>query len=74
MVINTLVTLGVFLIVGVGGALVTWPNVPWTALLVSGVALNLIVPIAFYPVSKTLWLAIEMSYNPPDEPKPTDQP
>ncbi len=63
MIINTTVTFGLFIVVMVGWAVATWPDVPWTALLVTGLALMLVVPIAFYPWSKSFWMAIELSYH-----------
>jgi uncharacterized protein (DUF983 family) len=67
--INTVVTfvsfVGLFVILTV----VTWPDVPWTGVMVATLGVNLIVPVIFYPVSKTLWSAIEISWHPlePDE-------
>jgi hypothetical protein len=31
----------------------------------TGIVINLIVPLLFYPLSKTLWVAIEISVHPP---------
>lgn len=39
---------------------ITWPDVPWTLITVVGILLMVIFPIAFYPISKTLWLAIDI--------------
>jgi uncharacterized protein (DUF983 family) len=50
----------------VGGMLVTWPDVPWTLLLVGGVVLNLVVPIAGYPWSKTTWMGLHLTFVPLD--------
>lgn len=47
------------------GMLVTWPDVPWTALLVAGLVLNAVVPVVFYPWSKTAWLGIELFFTGP---------
>jgi hypothetical protein len=66
--INTVVTLGVFVIVFVGVMASTWPNVPWTELMVGGAALNIVFPIVFYPLSKTLWVALETAIHPPERP------
>lgn len=57
--INTGATEGLFLVVFVLGMVLTWPDVPWTALLVIGVALTLLFPILFHPVSRTTWIALE---------------
>ena len=69
MIINTTLTFALFLGVFVGGMVVFWPDVPWAGLLAVSVVVMGGVPIAFYPRSKTTWLAIELSYHPlePDE-------
>ena len=38
----------------------TWPNVPWVLLTILGVTLNAVVPVLFYPWSKTIFLAIDL--------------
>lgn len=45
----------------------TWPTVPWRGLMWGGVALMVALPIAFYPYSRTLWLAIDLTFRPPHE-------
>lgn len=55
----------VFGLVFVVGLLVTWPDPPWTALLLIGLALNLTLPIVFYPTSKAVWMGLELFFNPP---------
>jgi len=45
-----------FFAVFLGGLAVTWPDVPWLALLLAGLAVMATFPIVFYPYSKTLWL------------------
>ena len=45
--------------------LLTWPDVPWTTIKWSLLALMVPVPILFYPFAKTLWLAIDLSLRPP---------
>jgi uncharacterized protein (DUF983 family) len=64
LIINTTVTFGSFLAMFVGGILVTWPDVPWTELGVITIVANGVIPVVFYPVSKTLWLALEMGWHP----------
>lgn len=64
MIIVTTITFSLFLLLLVGGMVVTWPDVPWTALLVITVTVNLIVPIVAYPRSKTLWSAMELGWHP----------
>lgn len=43
---------------------VTWPDVPWAMVLSITAIVNVVVPILFYPVSKVLWLGLEMSWHP----------
>ena len=64
LIINTTVTFGAFLVVFVGGILLTWPEVPWTLVGVITIAINGVIPVVFYPVSKTLWLALELGWHP----------
>lgn len=65
MIINLVATEALFGLLLVGGMLLTWPTVPWTTLLVAGIAVNAVFPLAFYPWSKTLWLATDLLFNPP---------
>jgi uncharacterized protein (DUF983 family) len=51
-------------VLGAGIAL-TWPEVPWTLLMVVGVTTMVAVPIVFYPYSKSLWVAGDYLLNPP---------
>lgn len=63
-IINTVVSFGAFILVFGGLILATWPNVPWRAVLAVTVVANATIPVAFYPISKTLWLALELSWHP----------
>ncbi|MFI5235150.1 MAG: DUF983 domain-containing protein [Gemmatimonadales bacterium] len=42
----------------------TWPDPPWTLLQFGGVALMVLLPVLFYPFSKTLFLALDLTFNP----------
>lgn len=68
-IINTTVIFATFLVVFGGMVLLTWPDVPWPAVLGATALANVIIPVVFYPLSKTVWLALEMSWHPlePDE-------
>jgi uncharacterized protein (DUF983 family) len=48
----------------VAAAAATWPTPPWTALLWGGAALMVTLPVAFYPFSKTLFLAPDLVFRP----------
>ena len=42
----------------------TWPNPPWDAIFWGGIALMILLPIVFFPFSKTLWLAFDLIFRP----------
>lgn len=60
MAVNLGVTEALFGALFVLAVVLTWPDVPWFALTVAGVALNVVVPIVFYPFSKTIFLAFDV--------------
>ena len=42
----------------------TWPAPPWEAMRWGGIALMILLPIAFLPFSRTLWLAFDLAFRP----------
>jgi uncharacterized protein (DUF983 family) len=50
----------------------TWPDVPWTAVLVAVVVIAVIVPLGFHPYSRTLWIAGERHFHLRAHPDATD--
>jgi len=63
---NTIVSFGLLLVtIGVGFA-VTYPDPPVAVLLVLAVAVAGVFPVLFYPISKSLWSAIDMAMRPPE--------
>jgi len=64
LIINTTGVFASFLLVFIGGIALTWPDVHWVYLGVLTVATMAILPIVFYPLSKTLWMALELSWHP----------
>ena len=64
LIVNTTVVFGSFLLVFVGGMAMTWPEVRWGVLGALTVGTMAILPIVFYPLSKTLWMALELSWHP----------
>ena len=42
----------------------TSPNQPWTAIEISAGVLAVVMPFAFFPFSRTLWLAWDLSFRP----------
>lgn len=81
MAVNLGITELLFAVLLVTWAVLAWPDVPWVWLTVAGLALNAIVPIVFYPISKTIFLAVDLLtlhtnertwIRPPDpEPEPS---
>jgi hypothetical protein len=72
MVLNYIVAVGLWLVVLVVGLILTLPDVPVLALTLASVAVLLLVTLAFYPRSKTIWAAVEYlvlraepGYHPP---------
>jgi hypothetical protein len=72
MVINLAVTQVLLLSTLVVLLIVTWPDVPWTAALVVVVAIAVIVPVAFHPFSRMLWVAGERHVHLRAHPDATD--
>jgi len=42
----------------------TWPTPSWNALTALTVAIAVIAPIALYPTTKALWLAVDLMFRP----------
>lgn len=68
MLINSAVTMGLWLAVFIGLVVLTWPEVPWTLVLVVTVGVALVVPFVFHPLSRTLWVALERHVRARTEP------
>ena len=62
--VNTVVTFGLLFIVGFIGVITTWPDISAVAVLVPCVAIAVVVPVLFYPVSYTLWAAVDLASRP----------
>jgi hypothetical protein len=44
--------------------ILTWPNPSWTGVEVLALVLAVALPFAFFPFSRTLWLAWDLSFRP----------
>jgi len=64
--INTMVSFTLLLAVIAVGFTVTYPDPPVTTLLVVAVGVAALFPVFFFPISKSLWSAIDMAMRPPD--------
>jgi uncharacterized protein (DUF983 family) len=43
----------------------TWPNPPWSFVLLGGAAQMILTPIVFYPFAKALWLMADLVFRSP---------
>lgn len=60
MTINTGASIATFAVAFAAGLWLTWPEVPWETLTIVVAAAVGVLHILFYPVAKTLWLAVDL--------------
>jgi uncharacterized protein (DUF983 family) len=65
MMFNIVLAESIFAVVLITTLVMTWPDVPWTALEYGAPAAMLVAPIALYPFSKLVWLAFDLALRPP---------
>ncbi len=63
--VNTSLTLVLLTGAIVAAVALTWPTPPWDAISIGMVIAALTVPVAIFPWSKTLYLALDVSFRPP---------
>lgn len=62
--INTIVSFGI-LLVSLGVSFVaTLPDIPVVPLMIGHVILAIVVPVVFYPISRTVWTAVDIAMRP----------
>jgi uncharacterized protein (DUF983 family) len=64
MMFNLVLSEGLLAVVMVLAMIVMWPDVPWEPLWYTGMVLMVIAPVAFYPLSHTIWLASDILIRP----------
>lgn len=64
--VNLFLTEGVFALALLAGVGFSWPDVPWGWLTAACVALALGVPVAVFPFTKLLYLAVDLAFRPPE--------
>jgi uncharacterized protein (DUF983 family) len=62
-IVNTAVTEAIFGILFIATLIATIPEVPWLPLLLVAVLTNTVIPIVFFPFSKTVWVAVNVFYT-----------
>jgi uncharacterized protein (DUF983 family) len=50
--------------VPIAWAVAKWPNPPWTSIQIVAAVLAIGLPFLFFPFSRTLWLAWDLSFRP----------
>jgi uncharacterized protein (DUF983 family) len=64
MIMNTTVTFLLFGVAFIGLIVATWPDVQWGAVMATSIGICGLVPLLFYPISKSLWFGLETSWHP----------
>jgi uncharacterized protein (DUF983 family) len=54
----------IFMALFLGILFATWPNPPWTVLQYGGALLMVLAPVALYPFTKTMFLAMDLTVRP----------
>lgn len=62
--LNTIVSFGVLLVSLIISVALTLPDIPIVPLMVGNVALAVVVPVLFFPASRTLWTAVDVAMRP----------
>jgi len=60
MVINTAMSMAVFAAILAVGMVAFWPDVPWLAIQIASAFAITVSSVFFYPMSKTVWLGIDL--------------
>jgi len=63
--VNTIIVGAIFTIVFVTAMALTIPDIPWVTILMAVIPIMSVGPLLVYPFSKTLWLAIDISFLQP---------
>ncbi|HUH07701.1 MAG TPA: DUF983 domain-containing protein [Egibacteraceae bacterium] len=64
MIVNIGAAQLLFMALLLGTMALTWPDVPWTGLLIGTAAVMVAFPIWFYPRTKTLWIWLDLRVHP----------
>lgn len=62
--INTIVSFGILLGAMVVSFIVTFPDIPVVPLMVGLATIAVVVPVLFFPISRTLWTGIDIAMRP----------
>ncbi|HBY45805.1 MAG TPA: hypothetical protein DEU95_01495 [Chloroflexi bacterium] len=62
MAFNIVLTELIFAVLLVAIVIATWPDIPVWRLILGGVILNIVLPFFLYPISKTIWAAVDLAF------------
>lgn len=62
MAFNIVLTELIFVALLVAIVIATWPDIPVWRLILAGVVLNALLPLFLYPISKTIWAAVDLAF------------
>lgn len=62
--LNTIVSFGALLVFLIVAVALTIPDIPVGPLVIGNIGVALVVPILFYPASRTLWTAVDIAMRP----------
>jgi uncharacterized protein (DUF983 family) len=74
MAINIIVVFGTLIVGLIVAVALTVPDIPVVPLIVALGAVAIVLPIVIYPVSYTLWQAVDVAMHPPDPSDPATPP
>ena len=74
MTINIVVVFGTLIIGLIVGVVATSPDIAVLPLILVLGAVAIVLPIAIYPMSYTVWQAVDLTMHPPDPADPTTPP
>ncbi len=64
MIVNLGMAQLLFAVILLGSMVLTWPDVPWTTVVVLSAAAMVGFPVWFYPRSKTIWVWVDATVHP----------
>jgi uncharacterized protein (DUF983 family) len=64
--VNTIITFGVIIVAGGSAMIATSPDIPTVQIVIGLVIAAVVVPVLIYPVTYTLWQALDLAMRPPE--------
>ncbi len=64
---NVIATFGVLLMVIAIGTIVSYPDINVAPMIITAIVVAFIVPLIIYPLTYTVWFAIDLAMSPPEQ-------